>query len=61
MIKGWGEGLTDIKEGGKIRLFIPSDLGYGQRGTGPIPGNSVLIFDVELIKVSKAVEEPEKK
>lgn len=59
VIKGWGEGLTYIKEGGKIRLFIPSDLGYGQRGTGPIPGNSVLIFDVELIKVSKAVEEPE--
>lgn len=61
VIKGWGEGLTYIKEGGKIHLFIPSDLGYGQRGTGPIPGNSVLIFDVELIKVSKAVEEPEKK
>ena len=63
VIKGWTEGLTYAKEGGKIRLFVPSEMGYGKRGTGPIPGNSVLIFDVELVKVYKAapVEEKEKK
>lgn len=63
VIKGWTEGLTYVKEGGKIRLFVPSEMGYGKRGTGPIPGNSVLIFDVELVKVCKAapVEEKEKK
>lgn len=61
VIKGWGEGLTYAKEGGRIQLYIPSDLGYGQRGTGPIPANSTLIFDVELIKVYKAADKEEKK
>lgn len=63
VIKGWTEGLTYAKEGGKIQLYIPAELGYGQRGTGPIPGNSTLIFDIELVKVYKAVpkETEEKK
>lgn len=61
VIKGWGEGLTYAKEGGRIQLYIPSDLGYGQRDTGPIPANSTLIFDVELIKVYKAADKEEKK
>lgn len=61
VIRGWGEGLTYVKEGGRIQLYIPSELGYGERGTGPIPGNSTLIFDVELIKVYKAADAEEEK
>lgn len=63
VIKGWTEGLTYAKEGGKIQLYVPAELGYGQRGSGPIPGNSTLIFDIELVKVYKAVpkETEEKK
>lgn len=63
VIKGWSEGITYAKEGGKIQLYIPSDLGYGKRGAGPIPANSTLIFDIELVKVMKAapVEEKEDK
>ena len=60
VIEGWSEGMTYIKEGGKIRLFVPYDLGYGMRGAGPIPGNSVLIFDVELIRVGKVAPEEDK-
>lgn len=63
VIKGWTEGLTYAKEGGKLQLYIPAELGYGQRGSGPIPGNSTLIFDIELVKVYKAApkETEEKK
>lgn len=59
VIKGWTEGLTYVKEGGKIQLYVPADLAYGQRGTGPIPGNSTLIFDIELVKVYKAAPKEE--
>jgi len=52
VIQGWQEGLQLMKEGGKYELYIPSDLGYGDSGAGDkIPGGSVLIFEVELIKV----------
>ena len=57
VIKGWTEGLQFIGEGGKIKLFIPAELGYGVRGTGAIKPNSTLIFDVELVKINKAAEE----
>lgn len=51
VIKGWTEGIQLFKEGGKGKLLIPSKLGYGSQATSGIPANSVLIFDVELIKV----------
>lgn len=51
VIKGWQEGLQYMVEGEKVRLFIPSTLGYGKGGSGPIPPASVLIFDVELLEI----------
>ncbi len=60
VIKGWIEGLQFVGEGGKIRLFVPSELGYGEQQAGPTIGpNSTLIFDIELLKVTKAKATPE--
>ena len=55
VIKGWTEGLGLLGEGGKATLYIPSDLAYGERGNRSIEPNSVLVFDVEVLKVGKYV------
>ena len=66
VIKGWTEALQLMKTGSKWQLYVPSALGYGEQGNRAIPGNSVLIFDVELLSiqapkappVSPAVQNP---
>ncbi|EXJ95835.1 FK506-binding protein 2 [Capronia coronata CBS 617.96] len=58
VIKGWDEGLLDMCIGEKRKLTIPPEMGYGERDVGPIPGNSVLVFETELMGI-KGVKKDE--
>lgn len=51
LIAGWLQGVSGMREGGRRLLVLPPDLAYGSEGSGPIPPNAVLVFDVELIEV----------
>lgn len=51
-IPGWQQGIPGMKENGKRRLVIPASLAYGETGSGSIPANSDLVFEVELLKVN---------
>lgn len=53
VIPGWEQGTFGMKEGGKRRLIVPPAVGYGSEGKDPIPPNSVLVFDIELLKVEQ--------
>lgn len=54
LIQGWQDGIPGMKVGGKRRLVIPSELGYGSQGSSSVPPNTDLVFEIELIAVNPA-------
>lgn len=54
VIRGWTEGLQLMKPGDKFRFFIPPELAYGEAGRGPVPANTPLIFEIELLEIGGA-------
>jgi len=51
VIAGWNEGVQKIREGGKIKLYIPPSLGYGEEAVSGIPSGSTLIYEIELVDI----------
>ena len=51
VIVGWDSGMVGMRVGGRRRLVIPPNLGFGESGAGPIPGNATLLFEIELLSV----------
>ncbi|MEK9176288.1 MAG: FKBP-type peptidyl-prolyl cis-trans isomerase [Patescibacteria group bacterium] len=51
VISGWDQGLIGMKTGGKRKLTIPSSLAYGEQGSGPIPPNTPLVFEIDLVAI----------
>jgi FKBP-type peptidyl-prolyl cis-trans isomerase len=58
LIEGWQEGIPNFGRGGKGKLIIPPSMGYGERASGPIPANSVLVFDIEVFDFSNTPPAP---
>jgi FKBP-type peptidyl-prolyl cis-trans isomerase len=53
VITGWEEGIIGMQKGGKRILVVPAEKGYGKSGFGPIPGNTTLVFSIELLEIKK--------
>jgi len=51
LVPGWNEALQLMRPGDELQLWVPPELGYGEEGIGPIPGNTVLVFRMELLDV----------